>query len=272
MLDHSTSRIDPTARIEDGAVIGEGTSIGPFCVIGRNVVIGPDCELVAHVHVAGNTTIGSGCVIHPFSALGGPPQDLSYRGEPTRLELGEQCTIREGTTMNLGTVKGGGITRVGARGYFMNNSHVGHDCVVGNDVIFATSATLGGHCEIGDFVYIGGLSAVHQFTRIGPNVMVGGVCGVRGDVIPFGLVNGQYAVLEGLNIIGMKRRKFTRERLAVMRSFYQKLFHGPGTFAGRLNEVQPLAAEDPAIAEILAFIGDGKHRTLCLPADDGKGQ
>ena len=112
--------------------------------------------------------------------------------------------------MNVGTVKGGGLTRVGARGYFMNNSHVGHDCIVGNDVIFATSATLGGHCEIGDFVYIGGLSAVHQFTRIGPQVMVGGVCGVRGDVIPFGLVNGQYAVLEGLNIIGMRRRKFTR--------------------------------------------------------------
>ena len=268
MLDHSTSRIDPTARIEDGAVIGEGTSIGPYCIIGRDVVIGPDCRLVAHVNVAGHTTIASGCVIHPFAALGGPPQDLSYRGEPTRLEIGEQCIIREGTTMNTGTVKGGGITRVGARGYFMNNSHVGHDCVVGNDVIFATSATLGGHCEIGDFVYIGGLSAVHQFTRIGPNVMVGGVCGVRGDVIPFGLVNGQYAVLEGLNIVGMKRRKFTRERLAVVRSFYQKLFHGSGTFAERLNGIQPLAAEDPAIAEILAFIAAGRHRPLCLPAGE----
>jgi UDP-N-acetylglucosamine acyltransferase len=267
MLNHSTSRIDSTARIEDGAVIGEGTSIGPWCLIGRDVVIGPNCRLIAHVSVAGHTTIGADCVVHPFAALGGPPQDLSYRGEPTRLEIGERCTIREGTTMNVGTVKGGGITRVGARGYFMNNSHVGHDCAVGNDVIFATSATLGGHCEIGDFVYIGGLSAVHQFTRIGPNVMVGGVCGVRGDVIPFGLVNGQYAVLEGLNIVGMKRRKFTRERLGVLRSFYQRLFHGPGTFAERLNEVQPLADEDPAIAEILAFLA-GKHRALCLPADD----
>ena len=123
----------------------------------------------------------------------------------------------------------------------MNCSHVGHDCQVGNDVIFATSATLGGHCEIGDFVFIGGLSAVHQFTRIGPQVMVGGVCGVRGDVIPFGLVNGQYASLEGLNIIGMKRRKFTKERLARVRAFYQKLFHGPGIFAERLEAVQPLA-------------------------------
>jgi UDP-N-acetylglucosamine acyltransferase len=263
--------IDPTARVEDGAVIGEGTSIGPYCIVGPNVVIGANCKLVAHVSVTGNTTIAAGCVIHPFAALGGPPQDLSYRGEPNQLEVGEECTIREGVTMNIGTKKGGGITRVGARGFFMNNSHVGHDCLVGNDVIFATSATLGGHCEIGDNVYIGGLSAVHQFTRIGPQVMIGGVCGVRGDVIPFGLANGQYASLEGLNIIGMKRRKFTKERLAKVRSFYQKLFHGPGIFAERLSAVQPLAADDPAIAEILAFIGDGKRRPLCLPAgDDGK--
>ena len=155
--------------------------------------------------------------IYPFVSLGTPPQSLSYRGELTRLEIGAGCTIREQSTMNAGTVAGGGVTRVGERGYFMNCSHVGHDCQVGNDVIFATSATLGGHCEIGDFVFIGGLSAVHQFTRIGPQVMVGGVCGVRGDVIPFGLVNGQYASLEGLNIIGMKRRKFTKERLAKVR-------------------------------------------------------
>jgi len=263
------SKIDPTARIEDGAVIGEGASIGPYCVIGGHVVIGEGCTLSAHVSVSGHTTIGANCVISPFAALGAPPQDLSYRGEPTRLEIGSSCTIREGVTMNVGTVKGGGLTRVGDHGFFMNNSHVGHDCMVGNNAIFATSATLGGHCEIGDFVYIGGLSAVHQFTRIGPQVMVGGVCGVRGDVIPFGLVNGQYASLEGLNIIGMKRRKFTRERLATVRAFYQKLFHGPGIFAERLDAVQPMAEEDPAIAEILTFICDGKHRALCLPAGDG---
>lgn len=262
-------KIDPTARIEDGAVIGEGTTIGPFCVIGGNAEIGEGCTLTSHVTVSGYTRIGANCTISPFAALGGPPQDLSYRGEPTRLEIGSGNTIREGTTMNVGTVKGGGLTRVGDNGYFMNNSHVGHDCTVGNNVIFATSATLGGHVEVGDFVYIGGLSAVHQFTRIGPQVMVGGVCGVRGDIIPFGIVNGQYASLEGLNIIGMKRRKFTKQRLATVRAFYQKLFHGPGIFAERLDAVQPMAAEDPAIAEILAFIGDGKHRPLCLPADDG---
>ena len=260
------STIDPTARIEDGAVIGEGTTIGPYCIIGRNVVIGADCNLIAHVHVTAQTTIGAGCTIYPFASLGTPPQSLSYRGELTTLEIGSGCTIRESVTMNAGTVGGGGVTRVGDRGYFMNCSHVGHDCQVGNDVIFATSATLGGHCEIGDFVFIGGLSAVHQFTRVGPQVMVGGVCGVRDDIIPFGLANGQYAALEGLNIIGMKRRKFTKPRLAIVRTFYQKLFHGPGMFAERLAAAQPLAGEDPAIAEILDFIGKGKHRPLCLPA------
>lgn len=263
------STIDPTARVEDGAVIGDGAIIGPFCAIGGNAVIGAGCNLESHVTVRGHTTIGAGCTVSPFAALGGPPQDLSYRGEPTRLEIGSGCIIREGVTMNVGTVKGGGLTRVGDRGYFMNNSHVGHDCTVGNDVIFATSATLGGHCEIGDFVYIGGMSAVHQFTRIGPQVMVGGVCGVRGDVIPFGRANGQYAVLEGLNIVGMRRRKFTKQRLATLRAFYQRLFHGPGIFAERLAAAQPMGPEDPAIAEILAFIAEAKHRALCLPADGG---
>ncbi len=264
------STIDPTARVEDGAAIGAGTVIGPYCLIGPHAVIGENCRLLSHVQVMGHTTIGADCVISPFVVLGGAPQDLSYRGEPTRLEIGSGCTLREGVTMNVGTVKGGGLTRVGDRGFFMNNSHVGHDCVVGNDAIFATSATLGGHCEIGDFVYIGGLSAVHQFTRVGSQVMIGGVCGVRGDVIPFGLANGQYAVLEGLNIIGMKRRKFTRARLATVRAFYQKLFHGPGVFAARLAAVQSMAGEDPAIAEILQFIAGSKHRALCLPAGDGR--
>jgi len=263
------SGIDPTARIEDGAVIGPGTSIGPYCVVGPHVVIGADCKLVAHVHVTAQTTIGDGCTIYPFVSLGTPPQSLSYRGELTRLEIGQGCTIREQVTMNAGTVGGGGVTRVGERGYFMNCSHVGHDCVVGNDVIFATSATLGGHSEVGDFVFIGGLSAVHQFARVGAQVMVGALSGVRSDVIPFSLCSGQFANLIGLNTVGLKRRKFSRERLAAIRSFYQKLFHGPGVFADRLNEVRHLASTDSAIAEILAFIDAGKNRELCQPLKEG---
>ena len=172
--------------------------------------------------------------------------------------------------MSAGTVTGGGITRVGDRGYFMNCSHVGHDCVVGNDVIFATSATLGGHCEIGDFVFMGGLSAVHQFGRVGSQVMVSALTVVRSDVIPYALANGQVARLTGINTIGMKRRGFNRERIAKVRSFYMKLFRGPGLFADRLNEMRDLVSVDPAIAEILTFIEAGKHRELCQPSKAGK--
>ena len=264
------STIDPTARVEDGAVIGEGTLIGPYCIIGPNVVIGANCKLLAHVYVAAQTTIGDGCTIYPFVSLGTPPQSLGYRGELTKLEIGQGCTIREQSTMSAGTVAGGGITRVGDRGYFMNCSHVGHDCVVGNDVIFATSATLGGHCEIGDFVFMGGLSAVHQFGRVGPQVMVSALTVVRSDVIPYALANGQVARLTGINTIGMKRRGFNRERIAKVRSFYMKLFRGPGLFADRLNEMRDLVSVDPAIAEILTFIEAGKHRELCQPSKAGK--
>jgi UDP-N-acetylglucosamine acyltransferase len=258
--------IDPTARVEDGAVIGEGTSIGPYCIVGPDVVIGANCKLIGRVHITARTTIGDGCTIHPCVSLGTPPQSLSYRGELTSLEIGEGCTIREQSTMNAGTVAGGGVTRVGKRGYFMNCSHVGHDCRVGDDVMFATSATLGGHCEIGDFVAMGELSAAHQFVRIGQQATVGATSCARGDVIPFGLATGQTASLAGLNIIGMKRRKFTDQRLATLQAFYQKLFHGPGLFAERLNDARQLAGADPAIAEILAFIDADGHRSLCLPA------
>ncbi len=258
------SKIDPTARIEDGAVIGEGTSIGPYCIIGSNVTIGPNSKLVSHVNIAGHTTLGAECVVHPFASLGTPPQDLGYRDEPTKLEIGDGCVIRESVTMNLGTVKGGGITRVGSRGFFMAYSHVGHDCTVGNNAIFANSATLGGHCEIGDFVYFGGLSAAHQFVRVGSQAMIGGVSGLRHDVIPYGLASGQFAHLEGLNVVGMRRRGFTHERLQMVREFYQRLFHGGGIFAERLEVLRPMASADAAIAEILTFIGDGIKRPLCM--------
>ena len=248
------STIDPTARVEDGAVIGEGTSIGPYCIIGPHVVIGANCKLIAHVHITAQTTIGDDCTIYPFVSLGTPPQSLGYRGELTRLEIGEGCTIREQSTMNAGTVAGGGITRVGDRGYFMNCSHVGHDCMVGNDVIFATSATLGGHCEIGDFVFIGGLSAVHQFTRIG----------LAGDGRRrLRRARRRDPVRPRQRPVRQARRPQHRRHEAPqvhaasgsprIRSFYQKLFHGPGMFAERLSAVRPLAATDPAIAEILDF-------------------
>jgi len=258
------SKIDPTARIEDGAVIGDGASIGPYCIVGPNVTIGAECKLLAHVNIAGNTTLGANCTVYPFASLGTPPQSLAYRGEPTKLEIGDGCTIRESVTVNVGTVGGGGITRIGARGYFMAYSHIAHDCQIGNDVIFANSATLGGHCEVGDYVFFGGLSAAHQFVRIGAQAMIAAVSGLRHDLIPFGLVSGQFAHLEGLNVVGMRRRGFTHSRVKIVREFYQQLFHGGGIFADRLAAVRPMASADPAIAEILTFIGDGVKRPLCM--------
>ena len=258
------SKIDPTARVEDGAVIGDGVVIGPYCTIGPNVKIGPECKLKAHVNIAGHTTIGARCEIFSFASLGEAPQDLGYRDEPTTLSIGEACIIRESATMNRGTVKGGGKTVVGARGFFMAYSHVAHDCSVGNDVIFANNGTVGGHCEIGDFVYIGGLSAAHQFVRIGSHAMMAGVSGLRDDVIPYGMVNGQFAHLVGMNVIGMRRRGFTASRLKIVREFYQQLFHGGGVFADRLKAGRKMQNADPAIAEILKFIDAGKKRPLCM--------
>jgi UDP-N-acetylglucosamine acyltransferase len=269
------ANIDPAARVEDGATIGDDTTIGPFCMIGPNVAIGAGCQLIGNVSIAGHTTIGDGCTIHPFASLGGPPQSTGYKGEPTRLEIGGGCTIREQVTMNCGTVSGGGITRVGERGFFMASSHIGHDCQVGNDVIFANLATLGGHCEVGDHTFIGGMTVVQQFTRIGAQVMVGGISGLRDDVIPYGLAAGIYANLSGLNVVGMRRRKFTKSRLTVVRSFFDELFFSPGVFAERLERVRPRANEDAAIGEILAFIDEGKrrggrNRSLCMPVEGAR--
>jgi UDP-N-acetylglucosamine acyltransferase len=257
--------IDESARVASGAVIGANVSIGPFCVIGPDVVIGDGCRLIASVHLTGHTTIGPRTVIYPFCSLGTPPQSTRYRGGPTRLAVGADCDLRESVTMNRGTEDGGGVTTVGDRGFFMANSHVGHDCHVGNDVVFANCATLGGHCEIGDGVVIGGLSAVHQFTRVGTAAMIGGVCGVRGDVIPFGLANGDYARLEGLNLIGLKRRKFPRERIQAIRRAYQRLFLDPGVFAERLEQAAREFAGDETVMQIITFIRAGEHRPLCRP-------
>jgi UDP-N-acetylglucosamine acyltransferase len=218
------SVIDPTARIADGAVIGPQATIGPYCVIGPNVTVGEGCTLIAHVHVTGHTTIGPRTRIYPFASLGTPPQSVKYRGGPTQLAIGGGCDIREHVTMNIGTEDGGGITSVGDRGFFMVGSHVGHDCHVGDDVILANNAVLGGHVTLGNRVVLGGAAAIHQFVRIGESAMVSGVSGVGADIIPFGFAIGQRAVLEGLNVVGMRRRGFSRADIHRLRSAYHALF------------------------------------------------
>ncbi len=251
--------IDPTARIEPGAAIGQGVSIGPYCVVGGNVVIGDGCRLLAHVHVAGHTTIGARTVIHPFASLGTPPQSAKYRGGPTRLVVGADCDIREGVTMNTGTEDDRGVTAIGDRCLLMVGSHVGHDCRVGSDVTFANNVVLGGHVSIGDFVVFGGQAAVRQFVRIGDGAMVVGLSGVRADVIPFGLVQGPLADLIGLNVVGLRRRGAAKADVHRLRQAYAAMFFGSGTFRERLEAVDAASGDHPLVAKVIAFIRAGSR-------------
>jgi UDP-N-acetylglucosamine acyltransferase len=251
--------IDPTARIEPGAVIGHNASIGPYCVIGPHVELGDGCKLLAHVHVAGHTAIGPRTVVYPFASLGTPPQSVKYRGGPTRLVIGAECDIREGVTVNTGTEDDRGITEVGDRCCLMVGSHIGHDCKVGNDVIFANNVVLGGHVTIGDFAVFGGQAAVRQFVRIGEGAMVVGLSGVRADVIPFGLVQGPLADLIGLNVVGMRRRGSSKADIHRLRQAYEAMFFGAGTFRERLDHVAAQNGADPLVGKVIAFIRAGSR-------------
>jgi UDP-N-acetylglucosamine acyltransferase len=249
--------IDPTARIEKGAVIGKDVSIGPYCVIGPHVAIGDGCHLIAHVHITGHTTIGPRTTLYPFASLGTPPQSVKYRGGPTRLVVGADCQIREGVTINTGTEEDRGVTEVGDRCWLMVGSHVGHDCKVGSDVTFANNVVLGGHVTIGDFVVFGGQAAVRQFVRIGEGAMIVGLSGVRADVIPFGLVQGPLADLIGLNVVGMRRRGASKPDIHRLRRAYQAMFFGPGTFRERLDRVAAESGADPLVAKVVDFVRSG---------------
>ena len=258
-----TADIHPTAVVEAGAIIGGGATIGPYCIIGGSVVIGDDCNLSAHVHVTGHTTIGARTVISPFASLGERPQSSSYRGGATRLVIGADCDIRESVTMSTGTEDGGGVTEVKDRGLFMANCHVGHDCHVGNNVVLANCVGLGGHCVVGDNVFIGALSGVHQHTRIGSYAMIGGVSGVREDVIPFGLVAGSFARLSGVNVVGMRRGKFSVDTIRAVRATYRLLFLGKAAMAQRLDDVEAKYGDNKDVAQIVAFIRNRGRRPIC---------
>jgi UDP-N-acetylglucosamine acyltransferase len=258
-------RIHPLACIDPAAQIADDVVIGPFCVIGPHVSIASGCRLSSHVHVQGRTSIGPRTVVSSHASLGGPPQSLSYRGEPSRLVVGADCDLREGVTMNVGTQAGGGVTEVGDHGLYMAYAHVGHDCRVGDHVVFANCATLGGHCRIGDHVFFGGLSAAVQHIRIGAHAMIGGVCGVRSDVIPFGLANGAVARLIGINLVGMRRRDFSRQSMAAARKAYHMLFFENAPMAERIAALESELGNDPAVAQIVAFVRADTNRSLCRP-------
>ena len=263
-----TAKIHPTAIVDPKAELGEGVEIGPYCIIGPDVTLGAGVHLLSHVNIEGVTELGEGCTVAPFASLGGSPQHLAHRGEPTRLVVGKRNSIREHVTMNAGTVMGGGLTRVGDDGLFMVGSHVAHDCVVGDHVVFANNATLGGHVHMGDYVFTGGLSAVHQHTRVGRQAFIGGLAAVTKDVIPFGSVWGVYAHLEGLNLVGLKRRGFGRDQIKDLRAAYRLLFGPEGTFQERLEDVARVFDHNEDVREIVDFIRADANRPLCLPTLD----
>jgi UDP-N-acetylglucosamine acyltransferase len=259
------TQIHPTAIVSPGAQLGQDVEIGAFCTVGPKVQLGDGVRLVSHVVIEGATQIGAGSTVYPFAVLGGAPQHLAHKGEDTRLVIGERNIIREHVTMHTGTVGGGGVTKVGSDSLYMVGAHVAHDCIVGDRVTFANNATLGGHVVIGDFVFMGGLCAVHQFTRIGRYSFVGGGGVVTKDVIPYGSVWGNHAHLEGLNLVGLKRRGFSREAINALRAAYRLLFADEGTFQERLDDVAEAHADTPEVMEIVEFIRSEANRPLCLP-------
>ena len=265
MAIHPTAEIHASAIIEDGASIGEGCRIGPFCCVGSKVVLGPRVHLKSHVVITGITEVGEETEIFPFASIGEIPQDLKFKGEETRLIIGKRNRIREGATLNTGTEGGGGVTRVGDDNLFMTGAHVGHDVIVGNNVVMANQAALAGHCVVADDVIIGGLSGIHQFVRIGRGAIIGAVTMVTNDVIPYGLVQSARGELDGLNLVGLKRRGVGRDDITALRAAYQMLAQGDGAFqerAARLGE----ETESTYVQEIVDFISGTSGRSFLTPS------
>lgn len=254
--------IHPTAVIEDGAQIGAGVQIGPFCVVGPKVRLADGVVLKSHVAVAGDTAIGEGTVVFPFASIGEVPQDLKFKGEDVRLEIGARNRIREYVTMNPGTGGGGGVTRIGDDGLFMAGCHVGHDCQLGDRVILVNNASLAGHCHLDDDVIIGGLSGVHQFVRIGRGAMIGAVTMVTADVIPYGLVQGPRGHLDGLNLVGLKRRGASRADILELREMLDRL--GGGSFRDTARHLAE-GESGAMVRDVLDFILGPSDRSFLTP-------
>jgi UDP-N-acetylglucosamine acyltransferase len=257
--------IHPTAIVDRCAELGEDVVIGPYSLIGPHVRLGSGARVASHVVIEGHAEIGEACEIHPFANLGAPPQHADHKGEPTRLVIGARNIIREHVTMHCGTVMGRGVTTVGSDGFFMVGVHIAHDCQVGDHVTMVNNATLGGHVRVEDYVIMGGLSAAHQYIRIGRHAFVGGMAGVNHDVIPFGNVWGNHAHLEGLNLVGLKRRGFSRETINTLRAAYRLLFAEEGTFQERVDDAAATFAGSPEVMEIIDFIRADSSRPLTTP-------
>ncbi|SEO28012.1 acyl-[acyl-carrier-protein]--UDP-N-acetylglucosamine O-acyltransferase [Salinihabitans flavidus] len=258
------ARIHSSAVIEDGARIADGCVIGPFCVIGPHVVLKEDVELKSHVVITGNTEIGAGTQIFSFAVIGEVPQDLKFKGEKTLLVIGQRNRIREHVTMNPGTEHGGGVTRVGDDGLFMAGCHIAHDVILGDRVIMVNSAAVAGHCVISDDVIIGGLCGIHQWVRIGRGAIIGALSMVTNDVIPYGLVQGPRGALDGLNLVGLKRRGVGRADITALRAAFQMLAQGDGTFADRARRLGE-ESESAYVREIVEFVLGESDRSFLTP-------
>ncbi|MCV6585125.1 MAG: acyl-ACP--UDP-N-acetylglucosamine O-acyltransferase [Marinibacterium sp.] len=258
------TQIHPSAIVEKGAHLGEGCKIGPFCVVGANVVLGDRVELKSHVVVTGQTEIGDDTVIYSFAVIGEIPQDLKFGGEETRLVIGQRNRIREHVTMNTGTEGGGGVTRIGDDCLFMAGAHVAHDVQIGNRVIMVNHSGAAGHAVMEDDVILGGISGLHQFVRVGRGAIIGALTMVPMDVIPYGLVHASRGQLEGLNLVGLKRRGFSREAISDLRAAFRQLGESSGPMASRAAAI---ATNNPSdeVREIIDFITAGSDRHFLTP-------
>ena len=255
---HKSSVIDTKAKIS------KNVKIGPFCYIGPNVELGENIELISNVHLEGNTKIGSKTKIFPFASIGTQPQDLKFKGEKNSLEIGENNIIREYVTINPGTVGDKSKTTIGNNCLFMISSHIAHDCMIGNNVIIANNVPLGGHVTIEDSVVIGGNSAVQQFTRIGRLAMIGGMTGVLKDVIPFGLSIGNRNYLDGINLIGLRRKKYENQKIMGLNKAYKEIFASKNLHEN-LNKINGEHKDNELVNEVITFIEKDKKRPICSP-------
>lgn len=264
---HQTAQIHPTAIIEEGAAIEENVVVGPYCCIGHQAKLKANVHLVSHISIAGDITIGERTKVYPFASLGHPPQDLKYKGEASKTIIGSDTVIREYVTIQPGTEGDKMLTKVGNHCLLMVGSHVAHDCIVGEHVIMANNATLAGHVEIADYVIIGGLSAIRQFVRIGSHAIIGGMSGVEKDVIPYGMVKGERAYLNGLNLVGLKRRGFSSETIHQLMNVYQRLFEQDQDvpLAERIQTLNSTPSNDLTVKGLLDFIQAESKASLCMP-------
>jgi len=258
------SAIHPSAIIEEGAQIGQGCRIGPFCFVGANVKLGDRVELKSHVVVTGSTSIGDDSVIFNFSVIGEIPQDLKFQGEHTRLEIGKRNRIREHVTVNTGTDGGGGVTRIGDDCLLMAGAHVAHDVQIGDRVIMVNNAGAAGHCIIEDDVIIGGLSGLHQWVRVGRGAIIGALTMVPKDVIPYGLVQASRGELDGLNLVGLKRRGVSREDISALRAAFREMSEGAGTFRDRIDRLGA-KHDSEYVQRIVAFVTGETDRSFLTP-------